>query len=67
MTTESNTTTKALRPAAEIYESHPDIRPGYCEQYAAELRARMAWQTALTAPVTDNRHIGWAAYKAQHV
>ncbi len=59
--------TEAWPPATSTYESHPDIRPGYCEQYAAELRARMAWQTELTTPVTDNRHIGWAAYKAQHV
>lgn len=59
--------TEAWPPATSTYESHPDIRPGYCSQYAAELRARMAWQTALTAPVTDNRYIGWAADKAQHV
>ena len=59
--------TEAWPPATSTYESHPRIGPGYCEQYAAELRARMAWREALTAPVTDNRHIGWAAYKAQHV
>lgn len=67
MSTEDETPTDAWPPAAEVYESHPRIGPGYCEQYSAELRARMAWQTELTA-VTDNpAHIAWARAKAQHV
>lgn len=57
----------SLPPADEVYESHPDIRPGYREQYEEGLRASMAWQTELTAPVNNQEHIAWARAKAQHV
>lgn len=68
MNTESNTTTKALRPAAEIYESHPRVADGDWERHIqATLDAARAWRESIKAIPCDPASVAWAISKAQHV